>query len=194
MSTFCLLAYIPCIIIAIWLLVEFRKFLIVNKRLKNIEIAWTRVYEQRKKQKSGTQFIETIPPPQAPRYPPVPLEEHYSHSDELYDDSGAYSRQRRFRDDSTRRRRDPIEHETAARRYKNHGRRTKTKSRQERRRPPRSPPPPPPPDEYYDNDEYLGAKRTRRNEIGKRKKAHSRKISNEGNFSYDEKADDVDWD
>ena len=60
MSTFCLIAYIPCIILVIWLLIEFRKFIIVSKRLKNAEKAWDKLIDKRSRQRSKERFIETI--------------------------------------------------------------------------------------------------------------------------------------
>jgi hypothetical protein len=75
MDNFCLLAYIPSIILTIWLLIELRKFIIVRKRLKHTEETWNKVQQQRSKKKSDEHFIETIPPP-----PPHEYSDDYSSS------------------------------------------------------------------------------------------------------------------
>jgi hypothetical protein len=83
MSTFCLIAYIPCIILVIWLLIEFRKFIIVSKRLKNAEKAWDKLIDKRSRQRSKERFIETIPPPPPRRYSEYStLERHPMHEED----------------------------------------------------------------------------------------------------------------
>jgi len=67
MDTFCLLAYIPCIILIAWLLIEIRRFVLVNKRLRQTQALWNKVQTARAKKSSrgDEHFIETIPLPQA---------------------------------------------------------------------------------------------------------------------------------
>ena len=72
MDSFCLLAYIPSVILIVWLLIELRKFVIVDHKLKQTEITWNRIQKQRTKTKDE-RLIETIPPP-----PPTEYSTEYS--------------------------------------------------------------------------------------------------------------------
>ena len=65
MDTFCLLAYIPCIILIIWLLIEIRRFIQVTKKLRQTRVLWQKVQAVRSKKSSAESehFIETIPLP-----------------------------------------------------------------------------------------------------------------------------------
>lgn len=89
MSTFCLLAYIPCIILVIWLFIELRKYVIVTKNLRRTKKVWKKVQAQREKKKSEDQLVETIPPPPPPEYAsdynPAPGADSYSRLDEDYE-------------------------------------------------------------------------------------------------------------
>ncbi len=80
MSTFCLLAYIPCIIIIVWLIIEIRKFIIVRRRFQHTEYIWNKINEQREKRRDRDSFVETIP-----TYPSRPLPDYsYERSDDYY--------------------------------------------------------------------------------------------------------------
>jgi hypothetical protein len=85
MSNFCLLAYIPCIILIIWLLFELRKYINVTKKLKQTEKVYAKVQEQRSKKKAKKQFVETIPPPKQPDYPSDYSSDNYPPTEEDYD-------------------------------------------------------------------------------------------------------------
>jgi hypothetical protein len=84
MSNFCLLAYIPCIILIIWLLFELRKYIIITKRLRKAKIVWANIQAQREKRKSDKGFIETIPPPPPSDYSGEYSRDEYPSSDDYY--------------------------------------------------------------------------------------------------------------
>jgi hypothetical protein len=60
-----MLAYIPSIILIVWLLIEVRKFVVVRNDLRQTEAAWDKLERHRQKQEVKEKSIEsTSPPPQ----------------------------------------------------------------------------------------------------------------------------------
>jgi hypothetical protein len=65
MNNFCLIAFIPCIILAVWLLVELKKYLVVSKKLKSVEKSWNKIQAQKSSnyEDDSDDFVQSIPPP-----------------------------------------------------------------------------------------------------------------------------------
>ena len=107
MSTFCLIAFIPCIILVVLLFVELRKFIVVNKKFKIVKRSWERLQKRKSATRERDGFVESIPPP-PPDYhdshpAPSPVFIDYDERDISY----SRTRQRRAKPLRTRRRADP---------------------------------------------------------------------------------------
>ena len=112
MSNFCLLAYIPCIILIIWLLIELRKFVILNRRYTRTSAAWKNIQYKRSKRsrkRSKDRYIETIPPPPPDYYEDwskkdrgkqdfIDYEVDTSYSDARFYRDGTHSKRRTVQD------------------------------------------------------------------------------------------------
>ena len=191
MSTFCLIAYIPCIILVVWLLIEFRKFIIVTKRLKNAEKAWDKLVDKRSRQSSKERFIETIPPPPR-RYP-----EDSSHDQSpIYDGDDLYPAQSRSYDyDSDRTSRRPSETEHWARPRSNRRKERSIRSRKGRRRPPaRERKRYEEKKEYRDEYEYKARRGAKRRSTPRKRKDYYDSELNEKDYTPNDEPDIVDWD
>jgi hypothetical protein len=93
MDNFCLLAYIPCIILVVWLFIELRQFMIVSNKLKQTEMIWDRIQNQRNKEKDK-RLIQTIPPPpgHSTEYQDYNTDYYYDYNDQSsYEDSNSRS-------------------------------------------------------------------------------------------------------
>ena len=90
-----MLAYIPSIILVVWLLIEIRKFVIVSKDLRQTEAAWDKLERHREKQQVKDRSVESTPP--QPDYYP---EKRFGQYDYEYDSNSypapipSHSRQR----------------------------------------------------------------------------------------------------
>ncbi len=62
MSNFCLIAFIPSILLVIWLLIEVRKYVLVNKNYRSAEHAWRKDQELKSHYYSDNELVQSIPP------------------------------------------------------------------------------------------------------------------------------------
>lgn len=192
MSTFCLIAYIPCIILVIWLLIEFRKFIIVSKRLKNAEKAWDKLIDKRSRQKSKERFIETIPPPPPRRYPEDSSPERYP----MYDGDDFYPAPSRSYDyDSDRTSCRPREAVLRDRPRRNRRKDRSVRSSKGRRRPPaRERKRYEETKEFRDEYEYKARRRTKKRSPHRKRKDYYDAELNERDYTPNDESDIVDWD
>jgi hypothetical protein len=96
MDTFCLIAFIPCILIAIWLLIELRKYVGVSKKLSVVKKRYHKYKDQDDQWGYETEddYVQSIPPPQTTQRRGYGQDDH-----DFYDDNNAeYSYNHRSRE------------------------------------------------------------------------------------------------
>ena len=67
MEPFCFIAFIPCIFLVVWLLIELRKYLIVRKRFKVVEERYKRAQSRDEtiEIRPDEDYVQSIPPSQS---------------------------------------------------------------------------------------------------------------------------------
>lgn len=72
MSNFCLIAFIPSIILVIWLFIEIRKYAIVSKNYKSAKISWKKLEKQKSSYYPEEDMVDSIPSSHSYRRRPGP--------------------------------------------------------------------------------------------------------------------------
>jgi hypothetical protein len=83
MSNFCLIAFIPSIILVIWLLIEVRKYVRVNKKFKFAKLAWRKEQELKSRYHSDDEMVQSIPPARGSRVYAGGLRGRYGEGEEV---------------------------------------------------------------------------------------------------------------
>lgn len=101
MNTFCSLAFIPSMILVVWLLIELRKFVMVRKDLKVVETSLKKERNRKYRELSESEEYPSEPPrrsrpPRHDDYYEKPPHDHYDEYSD-YDENGYHEAEPRQR-------------------------------------------------------------------------------------------------